>query len=183
MPALRQRKDDIPALATKFLQTLSKKHRLKIPGFTDQAMSILVSHDWPGNVRELQNTVERAVILVDDGEAIQADYLGIIPKQKVSISMNNYASPMMPAPSAPTNEASELEESGIMVAEEESQTDPNSGGLAPMEDIEKQHILRVLKSTQGNRTHAAEILKLNIRTLRNKLSKYAEEGEDISGLG
>ena len=97
--------------------------------------------------------------------------------------MNNYASPAFPAPSTPTSEESEFEESGVMVAEDEPPTDASSGGLAPMEDIEKQHILRVLKSTQGNRTHAAEILKLNIRTLRNKLSKYAEEGEDISGLG
>ena len=180
VPSLRNRKDDIPLLANKFLQTLSKKHRLKIPGFADDALSLLVNHDWPGNVRELQNTVERAVILTDDGEPIPAMYLGLIPKQKVSVSMNTFT-----APSPATLSTAEAPEpfqaetsAAVAVAPETS-----DGPLAPMEEIEKQHILRVLRSTQGNRTNTAEILKLNIRTLRNKLAKYAEEGEDISGVG
>ncbi|MGB0372690.1 MAG: sigma-54-dependent transcriptional regulator [Opitutales bacterium] len=189
VPALRQRKDDIPLLAAKFLQTFSKKHRLKIPGFTDEAMSILVSHDWPGNVRELQNTVERAVILADDGEPIPAAYLGIIPKQKVSISMNNFSGPSStPAtetiPDADVSPAEQAEsDTATAVAEMPTAATASDGPMAPMDEVEKQHILAVLRSTKGNRTHAAEILQVNIRTLRNKLAKYSEEGEDISGLG
>lgn len=181
VPALRQRKDDIPLLANKFLRTLSKKHRLNIPGFTEDALSLLVNHDWPGNVRELQNTVERAVILADDGEPIPGMYLGIIPKQKVSVSMNTFTAPN---PGSPTpSESAEQFESAAATAVATAPEESGNGSLAPMEEIEKQHILRVLRSTGGNRTNTAEILKLNIRTLRNKLAKYAEEGEDISGVG
>lgn len=181
VPALRQRKDDIPQLATKFLQTFSKKHRLKIPGFTDEAVSLLVSHDWPGNVRELQNTIERAVILADDMEPIPAAYLGIMPKQKVSVSMNTYTAPTPDHASAGHTESAAAPESATAVALDPAKSENTA--LSSMDEIEKQHILLVLRNTQGNRTHAAEILQLNIRTLRNKLAKYAEEGEDISGVG
>ncbi len=63
VPALRERKEDIPLLAQHFLQRFSEKNRKNIKGFTPQAMDFLLKHDWPGNVRELENAVERSVIL------------------------------------------------------------------------------------------------------------------------
>jgi len=63
LPALRERKEDIPILASYFLAKYSKRMRKKISGFSDEAMRILNSYDYPGNVRELENIIERAVIL------------------------------------------------------------------------------------------------------------------------
>lgn len=63
VPALRQRRDDIPLLAQKFVENFAAANRKAIKGFTPQAMDMLMRYDWPGNVRELENAMERAVIL------------------------------------------------------------------------------------------------------------------------
>jgi DNA-binding NtrC family response regulator len=63
MPPLRERKDDIPLLATHFLEVFSKRNKKGIQGFSEDVLRLFDQYDWPGNVRELENTVERAVIL------------------------------------------------------------------------------------------------------------------------
>ena len=63
MPNLRDRREDIPLLAQRFLETFSEKNRKEVKGFTPQAMNHMIRYDWPGNVRELMNAVERAVVL------------------------------------------------------------------------------------------------------------------------
>lgn len=65
IPALRERKDDIPLLVEHFLKKYSEKHRKNIKGISEEAMKILIEYNWPGNVRELENTIERAVILTN----------------------------------------------------------------------------------------------------------------------
>ncbi len=63
MPSLKERKEDIPLLASNFLATSSKKNKKDIRGFEQNVMDILINYEWPGNVRELENLIERAVIL------------------------------------------------------------------------------------------------------------------------
>jgi DNA-binding NtrC family response regulator len=77
VPPLRERRDDIPALAHHFLQAYSKELGKAVPRLSDGALSLLVNHAWPGNVRELQNTIQRAVILAADGVVRQA-HLGAL---------------------------------------------------------------------------------------------------------
>lgn len=77
VPALRERGDDIILLAQSFLEKFQRKHGIKLPGFSKSAVQALKDHAWPGNVRELQNTVERAVILAEEGKAIEPALLGI----------------------------------------------------------------------------------------------------------
>ena len=62
-PALRERRDDIPLLAARFLVHFAEKNRKSVDRFAPRAMDVLIRHDWPGNVRELMNTIERAVVL------------------------------------------------------------------------------------------------------------------------
>lgn len=76
LPALRDRSDDVPALAEHALVRASKKLSAKTEGFTDRALETMKNHHWPGNVRELMNAVERAVILSDE-PVIDAGLLGI----------------------------------------------------------------------------------------------------------
>jgi two-component system response regulator HydG len=63
LPALRERREDIPLLADRFLKDFSEKNRKDIKGFSPQAMDRMLRHSWPGNVRELMNAIERAVVL------------------------------------------------------------------------------------------------------------------------
>jgi two-component system response regulator HydG len=63
VPALKERRDDIPLLAQHFLKMFAEKNRKRIKGFTPQAMDSMVRYDWPGNVRELMNAIERCVVL------------------------------------------------------------------------------------------------------------------------
>ncbi len=73
MPALRQRKDDVPLLAEHFLRGFAKAHKKVARGFTPGYLSALTRHQWPGNVRELQNVIERSVVLANGNE-----YLGVV---------------------------------------------------------------------------------------------------------
>ena len=77
VPPLRERREDIPALAFHFLSIFSRELGRKATGFSDGAMSLLTGHGWPGNVRELENTVQRALILAGDGLIRRAHLAGI----------------------------------------------------------------------------------------------------------
>nr|HPG87032.1 helix-turn-helix domain-containing protein [Spirochaetales bacterium] len=66
VPPLRQRKEDIPALAEFFLKKFSRETKKQFTGFTDQAIEHMLSYPWPGNVRELENAVERAVVIAKE---------------------------------------------------------------------------------------------------------------------
>jgi transcriptional regulator with GAF, ATPase, and Fis domain len=74
LPALRERRDDIPLLATHFVKQTARRMNRPAPRLTQATMSRLTSHEWPGNVRELQNAIERAVILAQ-GSFLQFDWL------------------------------------------------------------------------------------------------------------
>jgi transcriptional regulator with GAF, ATPase, and Fis domain len=78
IPPLRERRDDIPALAFHFLKQFSEELERPLPQFSEGAMSLLMNYEWPGNVRELQNTVHRAVILASDNIIRQAHLASIL---------------------------------------------------------------------------------------------------------
>jgi DNA-binding NtrC family response regulator len=146
VPALRERAEDVPQLAEEFMRRLARKHGVHIKGFTDAAMSILKNHDWPGNVRELQNVVERAVILCGESGMLEPEHLGLgAAAQPVSVSVVVHGA-----------------------LEPVQQTN----GFPSLADLEKHHIFAALDRCKGNRTHAAKMLGVSIRTLRNKLHEY-----------
>jgi DNA-binding NtrC family response regulator len=146
VPPLRERREDIEFLATEFMRRFARKHGVHIKGFTDEAMRLMKNHSWPGNVRELQNVVERAVILCGDK--------GMLEPQNLGLTM-----PSQPATTA------------IVVA---SALEPAIPGVEfpTLSDLEKHHVLAALDRCRGNRTHAAKMLDVSIRTLRNKLHEY-----------
>jgi transcriptional regulator with GAF, ATPase, and Fis domain len=99
IPPLRERREDIPALARYFARHFSTKLRRNIDGVTPAALERLQSYDWPGNIRELQNVLERAVILTG-GTAIEPDATTLIPPwrstRKWSPSPRPSAMPLWP---------------------------------------------------------------------------------------
>ena len=99
VPPLRERHDDILLLADAFLRRFARKHGIKVPGFSDTAAKAIMTYPWPGNVRELQNTIERAVILSEDGRPVSTGALGL-----PSLTRGMVAAPIPPVaqPMAPT---------------------------------------------------------------------------------
>src|SRR5882724_1459855 len=148
VPPLRERREDVPSLAEEFLRRFARKHGAVARGFSPEAMRVLANHSWPGNVRELQNVIERAVILCGDDVLLQPEHLGM-----------TQSPPVVASPSFSAESTSSAEKT-------------SSGNPPTLAELEKQHILAVLEHCKGNRTHAAKLLAVSIRTLRNKLHEY-----------
>ncbi len=150
VPALRERREDIPVLAGEFMKRFARKHGVHIKGFTDSAAQTLLDHNWPGNIRELQNVVERAVILCGDNGMLETEHLGL--------AINSPSATISSTPPAATGTSSVSSLSG--------------GEFSTLAELEKRQILAALERCNGNRTHAAKMLDVSIRTLRNKLHEY-----------
>ena len=224
VPPLRERPEDIELFADAFLRRFARKHGLKLPGFTDHALAALRNYPWPGNVRELQNTIERAVILSENGRPVSAAVLNL-PVLSTMMPGHAVAHPgMMPPPVAPPApvpfghpysadpyngfrpappppayvpppappaplpfvpapepvtpltpaEENTPAEEPLPFTEEVASSGPAS--VLPLAELEKRAIRDALVATHGNRTQAAELLGISIRTLRNKLKEYREAG-------
>jgi len=169
VPPLRQRKEDIDLLARTFLQKHSRKHGVKVSGFTGAAMDRLLGHNWPGNVRELENTIERAVILSENGELVKEEVLGLLPRKNFAVAPSLKMAPKI------MNGESSLKKP---ISDKESifTPDDNVRSFLSLDELEKEHIFRALDKTKGKRTQAAALLHISTRTLRNKLKQYQLEG-------
>ena len=146
IPSLRERPGDIGPLADHFAIHYAEVNGLPARRLTEDAKRRLVTHGWRGNVRELENTIHRAVLLAG-GDTIGVDAIELAP-----------GGPPAQVASAPTAE-------GV-------------AGLVGrrMDEVERDLIIETLMHTLGNRTHAATILGISIRALRNKLRDYASQG-------
>jgi formate hydrogenlyase transcriptional activator len=148
LPALRQRRSDIPLLTSFFVDRFSRQFGKRITGVTQDTMQLLSRYEWPGNIRELQNVIERAVVLCP----------GTVLKLGADL--------------LPVSGDTQTEEHIV------SDNDHSTGASASLEDVEKNHILDVLKQTrwviEGPRG-AARILNLHPNTLRSRMKKLGIE--------
>ncbi len=164
LPSLSQRPADIRALATHFACTYAEKNGMDPRPISDDAMEALLAAPWPGNVRELENTIHRAILLAQgdtiDGEAIVTPNGGAIGQSPFGTS----------------------NESARRAAQTAEHVTRSLVGRT-VSEVEKDLILDTLDHCLGNRTHAANILGISIRTLRNKLRQYADDGSAVPGPG
>lgn len=144
LPPLRQRPEDIPALAYHFLQRYSRENGKPVVGISEDAMTLLRTYAWPGNIRELENTIERAVALSNQV---------MLTPEDLPVEMRDRSTPR-----AHPNMLS----AGW----------PGFDGLPTLEEVKKRYILHVLDSTQGNISRAAEILDIDRRSLYRMLERY-----------
>ena len=171
IPPLRDRPADVQALADHFVERYAKANGLKPRPIDPDARRELVRARWPGNVRELENCMHRAVLL-SIGDTIGLDAIRTPDGLRLDEAHGAPAAAPKPAGDPTVRYAAETAEAvtralvGRTVA-----------------DVERQLILETLTSTLGNRTHAANILGISIRTLRNKLKEYGDEGFDIPPPG
>jgi DNA-binding NtrC family response regulator len=156
IPPLRDRPADILELAQHFAKKYALANGLPVRPLSDQAKHQLTVNRWPGNVRELENTIHRAVLLTA-GDEIGAD--AILTPEGLRTDQQK---PAAVAHAALAAEAVTRALVGRTVA-----------------DVERDLILETLRHCLGNRTHAANILGISIRTLRNKLNEYAAEGVTV----
>ena len=181
VPALRERGEDIVLLAEAFLKRYARKHGLKAPSWSAEAVASIRGYNWPGNVRELQNTVERAVILAEPGRPIPPNLLNL----PVASPGAAPAAPAAAAPVAPVvpGPVAEVVPPPVAPSVPAPAAPPPAESFLSLDDLEQKHILEALKKTGGNRTQAATILKISIRTLRNKLNLYREQGVAVALIG
>jgi DNA-binding NtrC family response regulator len=157
IPPLRERPADIAELTHHFIQKYSAANGVPARSLSAEAKRALASNPWRGNVRELENTMHRAVLLAE-GPEIDVD--AILSPDGSRLDSGHGSTAVMHA---------------AMAAE---QVTRNLVGRTVAE-VERDLILETLKHCLGNRTHAANILGISIRTLRNKLNEYAAGGAPI----
>ncbi len=168
IPPLRERPADILELARHFIEKYSEANAVSVKPLSKVAKNQLVSNSWPGNVRELENTMHRAVLLTI-GEEIDTDAMRMPD-----------GSPLGQSDSLTTS--SEHSGTAAQAALAAGVVTRNLVGQT-VAQVEQDLILETLDHCLGNRTHAANILGISIRTMRNKLKQYADEGIDIAVPG
>lgn len=129
VPPLRERKEDIPLLADKFLFKYGNEYKDRYITLNTEAQALLQRHDWPGNIRELENVIQRAVIMCDR-----------------TIGLKDLPDTL------------------------KYQIDFPEEGLLSLKEMEKKYIEKVLSATENNQSKAAEILKIDRKTLRGKIN-------------
>jgi two-component system, response regulator FlrC len=162
LPPLRERPGDIAILAEHFVDKYAKANGLGDRQLNEEALNDLIQAPWPGNVRELENTLHRAVLL-SDGKDITPDAI------------------RLPDGTGLSEVAATADAAAKVAVTAETVTRAMVGRTVA--DVERDLILDTLDHCLGNRTHAATILGISIRTLRNKLNQYADEGIEVPGPG
>ena len=149
LPSLKERQEDIPMLAHHFLQKCGAGATRTVRGFHPDTLALLTQYRWPGNVRELENAIERAVSL-SHGPLLTPDDLPAAIRQA----------------GASSDQRVEVPETGGEVC-------------LTLEEVEKRHLIRVLKETKGNKVKAAKILGIDRRTLYRMAERFGLDlGED-----
>jgi DNA-binding NtrC family response regulator len=172
MPALREHRDDVKAIAEKMIGDMNLRHGCSVSGMTDALIERLTAYDWPGNVRELRNTIERAVILAG------SDWLDIehLPPRFGEAGFAPAARPMGGVQMDLGQRRPDGQRQDQAWAEQQQRTDERTVSVevgTTVDELEKQLILKTLQSTQNNKTRAAEILGISSKTLQNKLKEYS----------
>ncbi|MEZ5936972.1 MAG: sigma-54 dependent transcriptional regulator [Hyphomonadaceae bacterium] len=166
IPPLRDRPMDIEALAAHFVDKYARANGLPPRRLSDEALTLVRSAPWRGNVRELENAMHRAVILAR-GVEIGADELRTADGRPVA------------EPSALDRAANRA----VAAAESAIKAQSTFRVGQTVAEVEQELILSTLDHCLGNRTHAANILGISIRTLRNKLRAYQDAGVAIAAPG
>jgi DNA-binding NtrC family response regulator len=171
MASLKDRLDDIGPLAEYFIEKYSKANGLPKRKLSEDALQKLRAYDWPGNVRELENIMHRSVLMAQ-GNVIDAAAI-LLPARAATLAPAPIPAPAAAAP-APAPSLQTVSGQAARRSELVGRT---------VEEVEKELIIDTLDYCLGNRTQAAQILGISIRTLRNKLNQYGEEPTPVNKTG
>jgi DNA-binding NtrC family response regulator len=138
LPALRERREDIPFLVNFFIERFNQKYHMKVKGISQRAMNLLMDYQWSGNVRELENMIE-SILVINSPEVIDVPHL----------------------PEEIRESKSQLEVIPIKIG-------------TPLEEVEREVLAQTLKATKGNKRRAAELLRINVRTIHRKIERDSD---------
>ena len=148
LPPLRERREDIPLFADFFLQRTNKELEKKLEGFTDEVMKMFINYSWPGNLREFKNVIRRSALLTVAGQITPAT----LPPEITGF---------VAAAPAHSNSMPEIKHGPIDLKDTASKA-------------EYEAIMQVLKEVNFNKTKAAELLKIDRKTLYNKIKSFED---------
>jgi DNA-binding NtrC family response regulator len=154
LPALRDHKEDIPAIVEALIADANRKHNCRVTDVNPAALDRLQSHNWPGNVRELRNVVERAVVLAAEGT--------ILPQHM-----------FLRDKSVDVGQKTDCQSDTMLRA-------PVGGRLR---EVEKNYILMTLKHAKNNKRRTAAILGMSVRTLHKRLAEFHAEEMKAASAG
>ncbi len=156
LPSLRERVDDIELLTSYFIEKFSAQYSKDKKKISQVSLERFLKYSWPGNVREMENLVERGVLLSVGDELEPWDFWDDcdMPGHEEAVPLSDQT------PVVPQNSEA------LVVGR----------GIASLKEVERQMILQALQETDNNRTHAARMLGISVRTLRNKLHEYRSRG-------
>lgn len=155
LPPLKERMEDLPLLAQRFLEEAGLEFRKPVTLISEGATALLTAHAWPGNIRELRNVIRQAVLLAAGSELEAGPVKDLLGKPATALqSAGPVEVPLLPGQSLK------------QIAE------------AAVEEAEKQAIRNTLKATGGNKSQAAKILKTDYKTLHVKIKKYGLQAKD-----
>ncbi|WP_318522189.1 sigma-54-dependent transcriptional regulator [Photobacterium leiognathi] len=165
LPALRERVEDIPALAHHFTQQLSKDLGMKPINWTHEDILAMQAYQWPGNIRELRNMMERCILL---GKS-PAEYWQELNGDAPALSAENTSNQISVSGNGDDKRPCQCHEDG-----QDQYCYPTDWTL---KDVEKAHIMQVVDSHEGNKSAAARQLGVARKTLERKYKEWAEESE------
>jgi DNA-binding NtrC family response regulator len=163
VPPLRERRDEIRALAEAFVAESARQNGRPAPSITSGAFAVLEGYAWPGNVRELRNVMERAVMLTQS-EVIDLVHL---PLERLGRTLLHERAAAVPEPAPVARRPGSY--SYAMDAPERAN---QASGPDSAERDERSEILRALEHCAGNQTHAARMLGISRRTLISRIERY-----------
>jgi DNA-binding NtrC family response regulator len=152
LPPLRDRRQDIPSIAAAQIRDLNRKHNCRVTHLNPEVIRWLSDNSWPGNVRELRNVLERAIIMAGEGEVLPRHLTGTMRAPSRAVVPQTASDDMLQFPVG-----------------------------SRMSDVEEAYLRLTLKYTNDNKTRAAEILGLSLRTLHNRINAYADEKTRSAG--
>jgi DNA-binding NtrC family response regulator len=169
VPALRERRSDIPALAAHFARKYATLYGLPPKRLSDELLARFEAYDWPGNVRQLENMVHRGVVLAGPAEVVEAD--------DVMSALFADARPTHLRAVPHIHSIREAAAPVEMTAPERAPVPPPLRRVT-IEEMEREMILHALSETNGNQEAAAARLGISARTIRNKLKRYRDDDDD-----
>ncbi|MGM0422592.1 MAG: sigma-54-dependent transcriptional regulator [Pseudomonadota bacterium] len=192
LPPLRNRPGDILPLARMFADKFSEQNDLPRKEFSEAAIKKLEAYHWPGNIRELENTMHRTVLLsqqseIEDTAIMLSDQAGSMAQTYAdNIVAGTKDTTETPAEQAEPDKTAVPDEAAAPAKaptdDNENDTDSVNAFVGKtVADVERELIISTLDHCLGNRTHAAKILGISIRTLRNKINQYSEQGVAVPG--
>lgn len=171
VPPLREHTQDLVLIAHHFLQRFARKARVRVKGFSREALDKLLAYNWPGNVRELRNVVERAVILADHDLLMPGD---------ITLAGIDVSRPVVPTPRAlPAAEPSA--DRPTEPGDRPLSTPPIDlnaallrfvGDEIPIDELDRRYLQAVLEHCDWNKSQAARVLGIERTTLDRRLKKY-----------